>query len=170
MYQYGNVAVKYRKEQKNRPNIYKQPKKVPQTQPKKQIRGQQSKKPLAKKNILAGEKILYILGVILIVGALFILLGGNASIAQMNYETQFLEREIVTLSERNDELRVEIAELSSPERILTIAREEWGLEVNESPVKVLSTSIESHTALANDTDSLETQELSDQRRAGRSGR
>lgn len=135
MYQYGNVAVKYQKENQKRPNIYKQPqKRNPQMN---KNRPQPEQQAGAPKKIAAGEKILYLLGIMVAVTVLCMLLMNHASLAQINYEVQFLERELVTIQDRNDELRTEVAELSSPDRILSIARD-GGLHENESLVKVLS--------------------------------
>lgn len=160
MYQYGNVAAKYQKENKNRPNIYKQPNRIPQPKKKPNVQIQQQAAP--KQKIIASEKIIYLLGIILVVATLCLLLMGRATIVELNYEVQFLEKEYVTIHDRNSELRTEVAKLSSPDRILDIARNVWGLEVNESPVKVLSSpavKVASATEYASDTEATAVQEF-----------
>lgn len=131
MYQYGNVALKYQKRQKkmNHLRVVEQSHIQPQVEVKKEI---------VYYGISAGEKVLYIAALLLVVGCLSVLLAGNAQISQLNYEIQFLEKEIAQINELNAYLQLEVAELSSPERIIGIATTELGLNQEKSTVRILS--------------------------------
>ncbi|WP_202076970.1 cell division protein FtsL [Caldalkalibacillus salinus] len=126
MYQYGNVATQYQKEHKKRVNPTHQ--KRPQTQPHSSPKG-----------MTTGEKVLYLLTVIIVVTVSSLLLMRSATISQLSYDIQTLEREVVNIEDQNAALSLEVAELSSPERIERIAREEWGLSLTESTVRILPT-------------------------------
>jgi cell division protein FtsL len=125
MYQYGNVAVQYQKVQQQRSNI----------RPKKQQQPQRNPEP---KRFSTLEKITYLLSVILVVAVLGYILSLKASVAQINYEVQVLEKAKADIEEQNAELRLQVAELSSPERILDIAVNQLGLVRKDTPVKILS--------------------------------
>jgi cell division protein FtsL len=127
MYQYGNVAVQYQKERQRKP-IYRQ---------NKQHQQQPQKQPI-KSVISTGEKLLYILTIIIVVAVLSSLLMRMATISQYNYEIQSMERETAQIEERISNLQLEVATLSAPERIIKLAQEEWGMELNESTVRILS--------------------------------
>lgn len=123
MYQYGNVAFKYKKKQQQ----------VSGTQNRKQP--QHHPEP---KRFSALEKLIYLLSVVFVIGVLGYILSLKATIAQINYEVQALERSKADIEERNAELQLQVAELSSPERILDIAINKLGLNIKETPVKILS--------------------------------
>jgi cell division protein FtsL len=61
-----------------------------------------------------------------------------ATISQYNYEIQSMERETAQIEERISNLQLEVATLSAPERLIKLAQEEWGMELNESTVRILS--------------------------------
>lgn len=124
MYQYGNVAVQYQNEKRRSPEIHRKQKQQPKAAP-------------VRHGISAGEKMLYILVIIIVVAVLSVLLTRYATISQLNYESQYLEKESVKIEERNAILHLEVASLSSPERIIAIAQEE-GMTHNKSTVRILS--------------------------------
>lgn len=120
MYQYGNVAVQYKK----RPEKHREQRQQPKVAP-------------VRHGISTGEKLLYILFIIIVVTVLSVLLTRYATISQLNYEAQYLEKESVKIEERNSTLQLEVASLSAPERIIAIAQEE-GMTLNKSTVRILS--------------------------------
>lgn len=124
MYQYGNVAVQYQNEKKKRPEKHRKQSQQPKVAP-------------VRHGISTGEKLLYILFIIIVVTVLSVLLTRYATISQLNYEAQYLEKESVKIEERNSTLQLEVASLSAPERIIAIAQEE-GMTLNKSTVRILS--------------------------------
>jgi cell division protein FtsL len=127
MYQYGNVAVQYQKEKQRKPiNKRNQQQQQPQKNPVRSV-------------FSTGEKLLYILSIIVVVAVLSSLLMRMATISQYNYEIQSMEKETAQIEERISNLQLEVATLSSPERIIKLAQEEWGMALNESTVRILST-------------------------------
>jgi cell division protein FtsL len=124
VYQYGNVAIQYQNEKKKRPEIRRQ-------------QSQQPKMAPARQGISPGEKLLYILFILIVVAVLSVLLTRYATISQLNYEAQYLEKESIKIEERNSTLQLEVASLSAPDRIIAIAQEE-GMTLNKSTVKILS--------------------------------
>ena len=128
MYQYGNVAVQYQKERQRRP----QPKRVqkpPVQQPKPHVQ--------RKSSISAGEKVLYILVVIGMVIVASLLLSRSATISQLNYEVQIMEKELSTLQDQNVNLQLMVSEKSSADAIIKKA-EEFGMTKSESTVKIMT--------------------------------
>jgi|GEM_PF-2698164 len=133
MYQYGNVAVKYQKEKKIKPKQ----RQVLNHQPIEQ------KNPVTKqvvhtqrKTFSTGEKLLYIFSVIGAVILLSFILQGYSTISQLNYEVQSMEAELKTIHEQNTNLQLIVAEYSSPDRIITIAKRELGMTEKNPNVKV----------------------------------
>ena len=99
-----------------------------------------NKKSINKRNMPAGEKVFYIFSVIFVVIVSSFVISGYAQIAEYNYSIQKLENSITQLNKDNESLQREIAKLSSPERIITIAKEELGMTLDEEQVIVLSKS------------------------------
>lgn len=129
MYQYGNVAVQY--QNKKRRVRQTQLGHRPQFQP-------EPKKETVYYGLSTGEKILYICAIFVFVSGLSILLASNATISQLNYEIQFLEKETANIEEMNSNLLLEVATLSSPDRIISIATSQLGLGQKDSTVRILS--------------------------------
>lgn len=130
MYQYGNVAVQYQNHKRRK----LQPKRKQQKRPEHRPAPQKS----SGVGISTGEKVLYILTIFLVVAVLSALLTANASISQMNYEIQHLEREVALIEEQNANLQLEITALSSPDRIIDIATNELGMMMRDSTVRIMS--------------------------------
>ncbi|GGK15635.1 hypothetical protein GCM10010965_05760 [Caldalkalibacillus thermarum] len=137
MYQYGNVAVKYQNEKRNKHLSRQQHKQEPK-QP-----SQHQPHPQGQSLLSSREKMLYLFAVLIVIAALSLLMARGALLTEMNYELQALERELEHLEENNAKLEVEVIQLSSPERILAIAQNELGMDMRERTVKVLSRSKES---------------------------
>ncbi|WP_099157988.1 cell division protein FtsL [Virgibacillus ndiopensis] len=84
--------------------------------------------------ITKGEKVLYsVIGVSLILAGIFIV-SFSSTTDSVNREIQSLERTIQTQKVENDGLKYEKKELSRPERIIKIAKEN-GLKIQDSEVK-----------------------------------
>ncbi|WP_025028061.1 cell division protein FtsL [Caldalkalibacillus mannanilyticus] len=137
MYQYGNVAVQYQKEKKIRPK-QRHSNQPPKQQPKP---NKQQHVSSQRKILSSGEKLLYIACIIGIVVLLSMLLSRYATITQLNYEIQALEKEVKTIEEVNMNLELIVAEYSSPERIRKVAQEELGMVEKNPNVKVLKPSV-----------------------------
>lgn len=81
-----------------------------------------------------GEKIIYtFLAFIVVVAALYIV-SFSSNVDTMNREVQTLETEVQQMKVDNEDLSFEIRELSKPERITRIAREN-GLKIQDAQVK-----------------------------------
>lgn len=113
----GNLAYDYRQ------NYVKKTKQVRKTK---------------KKTMPATEKVFYIFSVFFVVAIASIVISGYAQIAEYNYSIQKLEKSIYNINQENESLQTEIAELSSPERVLYMAQNDLGMTLDESQVIVLS--------------------------------
>lgn len=143
MYQYGNVAVKYRQQQRRVPtrnytyalpqSHTKRTKAVPQP-------GVQSNtNALPRKSVFSStEKITYLTAVLFIIGTLCYLMAQSAAISQTSYDLQTIEKDLAQIVVQNDHLEQEVMALSTPERILQIAQQELGMQAEASKVKILS--------------------------------
>lgn len=114
----GNLAYKYKEqEEQKQKRIITKTKKV---------------------SIPVREKLFYIFAVIFAVILSGIVISGYAQIAEYSYSIQKVESSIIEINRGNEELQKKIAELSSPERIITTAREELGMTLDEEQVIVLN--------------------------------
>ena len=84
------------------------------------------------------EKLFYLVTVIFVVAISSIVISNYAQIVEYNYTIQKQEQEIKNTQLENEQLQLKIAELSSPERILSIAEEQFGMQLNEEQVVMLS--------------------------------
>lgn len=168
MYQYGNVAVKYQNEKKEKrysikPIQVKQPQKIVQAQPKPQKmveaqpKKQAIKSPKVKKKSVRvthtdalfsrKEKMLYICTVIVAVAMLSLLLARGAMLAEMNYEIQVLEKESAETVAKNAQLELEVIALSSPDRIIDIAKNDLGMKMHEATLRVVTPQTSTHQGI-----------------------
>lgn len=116
----GNLAYNYeRKEVKNVPNI----------------------KKTNHHQMPVKEKLFYLFSVIFIVSLAGIVISGYALIAEYNYSAQKLEKSISDIKKENEQIQIKIAELSSPDRIIQIAQNELGMNINEQQIIVISQSL-----------------------------
>lgn len=114
----GNLAYKYREqEEQTQRRIATKSKKV---------------------SIPVGEKLFYIFVVIFVVILSGIVISGYAQITEYSYSIQKVENSITEINKENEELQKKIADLSSPERIITTAQEELGMTLDEDQVIVLN--------------------------------
>lgn len=99
-------------------------------QPKKKIVVKVKRRSLVTK----GEKIIYsFFSIGLIIACLYIVFYAS-KVDSLNREVQQLEQEVHNQKLENEALYFEVSELSSPERIITIAREN-GLKIQDAKVK-----------------------------------
>ena len=136
MFQYGNVAVKYQNEKR-----YKRP-----VQKRTGLEKENSPKGNAKKRVLPAislskGKVLALFTVIIMLATLSLLMARAALLTEKNFERQALEVQLQKLEEANAQLEGEIVELSSPERILSVAKQ-LGMTMKEDSVRILSRSSE----------------------------
>lgn len=115
----GNLAYKY---QENNQYINQRKTKI-------------SKK---KSSMPIGEKLFYIFSVLFVVTLSSIVISGYAQIAEYNYSIQKTKQSISELNLQTEHLQTEIADLSSPDRIIKIATDELGMSMNEEQIIVLT--------------------------------
>lgn len=127
MYQYGNVAVKYQNQ-----NRMKQ-----QNPPE----GRQA--PKRESYSANRDKMIALFALLIIIAVLSLLMARGVLLSELNYELLALEEELVQLEEENAKLQVQVIQLSAPERILTIAEKELGMNLADArSVKILSKKVE----------------------------
>ena len=109
------------------------------TQEQSQTKQQQTTVHVHKKKwVSTGEKALYTLVSSLAVAASIFIVSYSSSIDGLNRDIQNLEGNISDQKVVNENLQFEIKELSDPERILKIAKEN-GLKIRQSKVKQADT-------------------------------
>lgn len=84
--------------------------------------------------VTKGEKLIYTVFCVCLIAASLYLVSYASKLDTLNREVQRLEREVHEQKIENEALYFEVSELSSPERIITIAREH-GLKVQDAKVK-----------------------------------
>ncbi|KGR73801.1 cell division protein FtsL [Ureibacillus sinduriensis] len=97
---------------------------------------QQQRNKRKKSIITAKEKMLYIAFIVLVCALAVTILHKQSSIQQTTMEIQKIESEITELEKQNVNLKVQVSELSTYERIWEKAKE-LGLTLNEKNVKVV---------------------------------
>ncbi|MGD9677914.1 MAG: cell division protein FtsL [Vulcanibacillus sp.] len=97
-----------------------------------------SKNKYKNNTLLVKEKLAYIMLIIVLVILAGMVISGYAILAENNYKIQELKNSIILINKESENLEMEIAELSSPSRILRIAQEELGMTLDESRIIVLS--------------------------------
>jgi len=116
-FNYGNLAVDIQRK----------------TQPKRKTI--QKKKVVYRYGISGKEKLAFFIGIILIVSISIMVLARYSEVSKYNYQIVEIQKQIKTTQEENNQLKLKIDELSSPERIQSIANE-MGLAQHEGSVKV----------------------------------
>jgi cell division protein FtsL len=91
----------------------------------------------SKKRISVGERFLYFTTLVGLVFATYFIISTYASIYIVNKEIHTLESSIAAQTTNNEALNLQVTELSAPDRILKIAKEELGMELNDKNVKVV---------------------------------
>lgn len=104
----------------------------PQYQPSPQKQQKAGKKPL----ITGKEKVLYLTFIVAVALFAVSLLHTQGQIQTTTMEVQKIESEIQEIAKQNEDLKVQVSELSTYERIWEKAKE-LGLTLNEKNVKVV---------------------------------
>lgn len=89
-----------------------------------------------KSKITAKEKFLYFFFIVAVAFFAVVILHKQSAIQKTNIEIQQIEKEISGINEKNEELKVQVHELSTYERIMEKANA-LGLTLNEKNVKVV---------------------------------
>lgn len=84
--------------------------------------------------VTKGEKFLYALFAVIVITAAYFIISFSSSTDQLNRELQTLESQVNQKVVSNDTLNFEVKELSKPERITQIAKEN-GLKIQDAQVK-----------------------------------
>ena len=95
------------------------------------------KERVFKGGITKGEKLIYLFTAGLVVFVLYLILSNYATMYGMNHQIQETETSITQQTSVNDGLTLQVKELSDPERILGIAQNDLGMELNDKSVKVI---------------------------------
>lgn len=91
-----------------------------------------------KGRITKGEVILLsLLAAAIFIASLFVL-SNYSTIQSLNRDVHALQTEIDKHVSANEDLQLQVTELSEPDRILLIAKEKLGLSLNEKNVKVIT--------------------------------
>lgn len=94
-------------------------------------------KHLVKRGLTKGEKFLWTAALVAILCASLWIVSTYASAHMMSRDIEQLEEKLQTQQNVNNQLKIEIAKLSAPERIMKIAREKLGLAAHLENVKVI---------------------------------
>jgi cell division protein FtsL len=95
------------------------------------------KERMFKGGVTKGEKVIYSMAVIAVVFVFYLILSNYATMYSLNHEIQLTEKEISEQQEINGGLTLQVKELSDPDRILDIAQNDLGMELNDKSVKVI---------------------------------
>lgn len=95
-------------------------------------------KPQRRSRITAGEKLILTTLVIASLVAGILLINNYASIYTLDHTIQSMETQVNETSKTIDELQLKVEELSAPERIMDIAKNELGMSLNEKNVQVIN--------------------------------
>lgn len=95
------------------------------------------RKESSKRRIPVGERLLYFATLIGVVAACYFIISTYASIYITNKEIHQLETSITAQVTNNEALHLQVTELTAPDRILKIAKDELGMELNDKNVKVV---------------------------------
>lgn len=93
---------------------------------------------IVEKGKISKGEVFLLIALALIFFAVSILVVNNyATIHSLNREVHSLQSEIDNKQRMNDDLKLQVTELSEPDRIMKIAKEKLGLSLNENNVKVI---------------------------------
>ncbi|UFU00935.1 cell division protein FtsL [Radiobacillus kanasensis] len=91
-----------------------------------------------KRWVTTGEKVLYTVCSAIAVTALFFIVSFSISVDSINRDVQQMEQQMDKQQVQNENLEYKVKELSNPDRILKIAKEN-GLKIQNAEVKQAST-------------------------------
>ncbi|WP_283152275.1 cell division protein FtsL [Guptibacillus hwajinpoensis] len=118
----SNLAYKYQQQQ---------------TQ-KRQVETKQQSVHVERGRITKGEKLLWMMLVLTFVAASIFMVSNYAKIYNLNTGLQQAEADQRAQVKQNEELQVKVTELSAPGRIVNIAEEKLGMELNDQNVEVIN--------------------------------
>ncbi|MDO6655538.1 cell division protein FtsL [Anaerobacillus sp. 1_MG-2023] len=118
----SNLAYKYQQQQ---------------TQ-KKQVETKQQAVHVERGRITKGEKLLWMMLVLTFVAASIFMVSNYAKIYNLNTGLQQAEADQRAQVKQNEELQVKVTELSAPGRIVNIAEDKLGMELNDQNVEVIN--------------------------------
>ncbi|WP_416151048.1 cell division protein FtsL [Salipaludibacillus sp. HK11] len=95
------------------------------------------KERVFKGGVTKGEKMIYSMAIIAMVFVFYLILSNYATMYTLNHEIQQTETNISEQQEINGGLTLQVKELSDPDRILDIAQNDLGMELNDKSVKVI---------------------------------
>ncbi|WP_377889357.1 cell division protein FtsL [Alkalihalobacillus sp. R86527] len=105
---------------------------------KQQVEAQKKAVYVQRGRITKGEKLLWMMLSIAVVAASIIMISNYASIYNINTSIQQVEVKQQAQMKQNEELQVKVTELSAPDRIIDIAEEKLGMQLNDQNVEVIN--------------------------------
>ncbi|MFA8437594.1 cell division protein FtsL [Pueribacillus sp. YX66] len=91
-----------------------------------------------KGRITKGEVVLLtVLAIVFFLASIFVI-SNYATIQSLNRDVHVLQAEVENRVRINEDLQLQVTELSDPDRIMTIAKEKLGLSLDEKNVKVIT--------------------------------
>jgi len=112
-------------------------KRMQETLPQHERQTKSVKERVFKGGITKGEKLIYVLTTIAVIFVLYLILSNYATMYSYNHQIQQTETIITQQEDVNNGLMLQAKELSDPERILHIAQNDLGMELNDKSVKVI---------------------------------
>ncbi|WP_078554859.1 cell division protein FtsL [Bacillus alkalicellulosilyticus] len=104
---------------------------------KQQVQQQKPVTPKVRKKITKGEKGIIAMMFLAFTCAVLFFVVNQVSTYAVNRDIHVLEQSILQQEQVNDGLRLQVIELSRPDRILDIATEELGMSLDDNKVKVI---------------------------------
>ncbi|WP_096435511.1 cell division protein FtsL [Alteribacter populi] len=95
------------------------------------------KQRVFKGGLTKGERIIYPLALLGVIVVAYMMVSNYASIYIANHHIQQTEQVIAEQTTVNDGLTLQVKELSDPDRILQIAQNELGMELDDQNVRVI---------------------------------
>jgi cell division protein FtsL len=112
--------------------------KYQQHQTQKQVETKKQAVYVERGRITKGEKMLWMMLVLTFVAASIFMVSNYATIYNLNTGLQQAEADQRAQVKQNEELQVKVTELSAPGRIVNIAEEKLGMELNDQNVEVIN--------------------------------
>ncbi|WP_079709356.1 cell division protein FtsL [Paraliobacillus ryukyuensis] len=109
-------------------SVSEQPSRNQRSAPQKQVKVQE------KQWVTPGEKFLYIMFGVAVIGTLIYVVHFSANLDALNRNVESVESKISEQQTKNENLSYQVKELSNPDRILRIAKEN-GLKIQNTQVK-----------------------------------
>lgn len=105
---------------------------------KKQVEVQKKAVYIERGRITKGEKLLWMMLTMAVVAASIFMVSNYATIYNINTSIQQVEAEQQAQIKQNEELQVKVTELSAPDRIIDIAEDKLGMQLNDQNVEVIN--------------------------------